>query len=286
MLRRGHIVDRYVVHERIAEGGTSDLYRVHHTVTHAIHCLKVAKEGDREMHRAVVEEGRVQAKVDHPNLVRVTDALEVEGRPAIVMDYVDGPTLGDWIFDHDPTPLGTAVALYREVVRGVQAAHKLGVVHRDLKPENVLLRPLGGGRLQPRVSDFGFAKQLAKGEEATTLSNAYSLIGTPEYMAPEQIMTPGLVTRKSDLYSLGIMLYELVCRVVPFEAETPEEVIQQVMRGVYPSASLYRKGLPQRLERCISALIAHAPDDRPASCAVLLGMLDGVELQLQGLGQA
>ena len=182
------------------------VYLGRHAQLDSLHAIKVLFITAPQIRERLLREGRVQANLRHPNIVSVTDVLEVQGAPALVMEYVDGPALDAWLLEHKPT-IDEALWLFRGIVRGVSAAHERGVVHRDLKPANILLSRTNEG-IVPKVTDFGLVKSVSdtKGHTQTGLA-----LGTPEYMAPEQIRDASEVDQRADMFALGCILYELVC---------------------------------------------------------------------------
>jgi serine/threonine protein kinase len=141
MLEPGQTHDRYSVEAMIGRGGMAVVYRVRHTSLGSHHALKVLTLGGPGVRERLMQEGRLQAQLRHPNIVAVTDVLEVGGNPALVLELVDGPTLDGWLDANPRPPLDIAEAMFRGVVNAVHAAHARGLVHRDLKPANVLLAP-------------------------------------------------------------------------------------------------------------------------------------------------
>jgi serine/threonine-protein kinase len=277
VLKLGSIVDRYRIDSVLDEGETAVVYKVTQVWLYLPMVLKHLKEGvDPSIRHALLEEGRIQATQHHQNLVAVCDALDIEGRPALVMEFVDGPDLADWIDAHEKPTIRQALDIFRGVVVGLQEAHHRGLVHRDLKPENVLLGSAPDGTIVPKLADFGMAKRLQKATKAYTLSGTYKLIGTPEYMAPEQIRNPGLVNSRSDLFSLGAILYELVTGQLAFDGDSQSEVLQLVIGAFYEPPTSLRPDLDPALDQLIRQLLSVDPLGRPLDCSAVLSVLDGL----------
>jgi len=283
MLELGQIVDRYQIVEMIAAGGTADIWKIRHTWLLSEHVLKHLRLPKPEFRYKLIEEGRIQSVQEHQNLVTVTDALEVEGRPALVMEYIRGPTLADWIDQHDLPPPEEALQLFRGIVRGMYAAHRVGLVHRDLKPENVFLKPDPLGYV-PKIGDFGLAKVLDKGRDTMTLSGMYRMIGTPEYMAPEQIENPGLVDARADVFSLGAILYEMLTGEIAFDAEEVDDVVMLVLSGDYVPVLERRPDLHPQLADIVNHLLSTDRNKRPKSCLSILRALDRLPKLTVSLG--
>ncbi len=269
-------MDRYRIDSLIADTTVSDIYKVVHVWLHTPMVLKHLKEPNQGLTHALLEEGRIQVTQYHQNLVAVTDALEIDGRLALVMEWVDGIDLGDWLETNHQIDLKQTLLLFRGIVLGVQAAHHMGVVHRDLKPENVFLRRDADQNWVPKVGDFGLAKRMQKATNAYTLSGTYKLIGTPEYMAPEQIQDPGWVDLRADIFSLGAILYEMVTGEVAFDAEEADDVLELVMSGTYPPVSSHRRGVHPAVERLIRGMLEGKVERRIASCRLVLKQIDAI----------
>ncbi len=160
MLGPGDVIERYEVLDVLGEGGHAVVYRVRHTQLGSSHALKVLSLHRRDLKERLMREGRIQATLDHPNIVPVTDVLEVGGAPALLMPYVSGPTLSSWVRDRHPVPLDVVETVFRDIVHAVCVAHSRALVHRDLKPSNVMMSG-DERRWIPRVADFGIAKIVA-----------------------------------------------------------------------------------------------------------------------------
>ena len=154
MLRIGHTIDRYRIEALIGQGGMAAVYRARHAQLDSLHAVKVLFITAPQVRERLLREGKVQANLRHTNVVSVTDVLEVQGAPALVMEYVDGPALDHWLLNNKPT-LDEALFLFRGILRGVSAAHERGVIHRDLKPANILLAVEGGLHLLAREERGG-----------------------------------------------------------------------------------------------------------------------------------
>lgn len=179
-------------------------------------------------------EARVIAGLDHPNIVKLFTAGETEeGAHYVVMEYAEGPTLADELVRCGQLSEGRALEIAAQIASALTAAHAAGIIHRDLKPANVILSKLAGGEDHARVLDFGIAK-LSEPGDGTALTGSDVIVGTPAYMSPEQASGTGLDGR-SDLYTLGVMLYEMVTGKHPFDADTPVQyIIQHLQQPITP----------------------------------------------------
>ncbi|MCA9573545.1 MAG: serine/threonine protein kinase, partial [Myxococcales bacterium] len=199
-----------------------------------------------------IREGRVQARVRHPHLVAVTDVLDLDGSPGLLMELAHGPALDEWLARYRPT-LDEAVRVFRGIVLGVGYAHAQGLVHRDLKPANVLLH-LDAGQVVPKVTDFGLAKLTESGDENRTRSGV--TMGTPAYMPPEQIRNAAAVDRRADIYSLGCILYEMVTGEQAYRNDDMLALFNDIASGAHVPASERVEGLPEAILRTLSRTMA------------------------------
>ena len=276
MINPGDVIDRYTVDAVIGHGGTAVVYKVHHTHLGTVHALKILALSHPGIKKRMMREGQVQATLDHPNIVAVTDVFAIDNQPALLMEFVEGPTLETWVAENPRPPLVEAERLFRAVVLGVKHAHKQGLVHRDLKPANVLLCPDDRGWI-PKVTDFGLAKVLhqnaAKGQ-----THAGVAMGTPDYMAPEQIRDAGAVDKRADIFSLGCILYELLCGQGPFTGPDIIQIYNNVASGTYPDPKEIRPDLPDRFLNAITGCLVSDREHRIADCGTLLDVLAGSPL--------
>ncbi|MHB8532793.1 MAG: protein kinase domain-containing protein, partial [Solirubrobacteraceae bacterium] len=237
---------RYRLDEVIGRGGMSTVYRAFDTVLERAVAIKL-------MHREIVadsdqlerfrREARSVAQLNHPHVVTVIDAGEepspdgeepAAATPYIVLEYVDGETLKTLIRRGGPLEIPQALAYAIEIARALGAAHERRIVHRDVKPHNILIDPEGGAK----ITDFGIARSLA--EEGLTLAGR--VLGTTDYVSPEQALGQP-VTPQSDLYSLGVVLYEMLTGDVPFHGETPVAVAMKHVREQIPDVQARRPQL-------------------------------------------
>jgi serine/threonine-protein kinase len=269
----GTVVDRYVVEERIGEGGMAVVYRVRHQTLGSRHALKVLTITSQDVVDRLVQEGKVQAQLQHPNVVSVSDVLQVNGAPGLVMEYIQGPALDHWLYNYTPT-LEEALTVFRGIVAGVGAAHAKGILHRDLKPANILLHVDERG-VHPKVTDFGLAKLThATGQRQTRTGTT---MGTPQYMSPEQIRDASTVDRRADLYSLGVILYELVCGEAPYKDGDVIELFAKVAAGDHRHPRDLHATLPQQVVDVIEGLMETNTLHRLSDCASVLEVLDGAD---------
>jgi hypothetical protein len=263
-LSAGAVVDRYTVEGVLGEGGMAIVYRVRHSVLGTRHALKILTIGNTEIQRRLVQEGHLQASLQHPNIVAVTDVLQLGGAPALVMEFVDGPPL-DQLLRQGRLTLTQADALARGILDGVAAAHTAGLVHRDLKPGNILLKVTDGGFV-PKVADFGLAKMVGAAGSKTRTG---STMGTPQYMSPEQIRDSKNVGVTSDVFALGAILYELLTGARAFDGDDLLQIFTSVAAGQYLHPHAHVPDAPERMVSAILQALQVDPANRPQSVAEL-----------------
>lgn len=273
MLAPGHTIDRYVVEAVIGTGGTAVVYRVRHRQLNTLHALKVMSVTSPTIRERMIREGKVQAALRHLNVVAVTDVLEIDGAPSLLLEFIEGPTLEDALRRYRLT-VADAEVLFQGIVSGVKHAHQHGLVHRDLKPANVLLAKTPDGFV-PKVTDFGLAKVLQADAESTGSTRNGIAMGTPHYMAPEQIRDARNVDQRADLFSLGCLLYELVCGDRTFPGDDALSIYNAIIAGEYIAPKTLVPDLPERLDVAIRGCLALKPERRIPDCGMLLAVMKG-----------
>ena len=262
----GHRAGPWIFRDLLGEGGTAAVYRVEHETLGIVRALKISSP-ENALEERLRLEGRFLARLSHPNVVSVHDILEIEDKVGLLMDYVRGPSLQQ-LLALGPIDTETADAIARGVLAGVAAAHDLGIVHRDLKPGNILLSIEDG--LVPKVADFGLARDLRSKARMTLLG---SLFGTPEYMSPEQVKDASAIDIRSDVFSLGSILYEILSGHVAFDGADLPEILERV------SSLSYRRLSPkpgqERMVAAIEAAMQPDPAARPQSARALLSLWTG-----------
>jgi len=264
------LADKYRLEQELGRGAMGAVFRARHLVTGkqvAIKCqLPSEQEHPDDMARFLAE-ARAAAAITHPNIVDVYDVGEADGALYLVMELLDGVPLRA-LLGRGPLPLGPAVRTMVDVMRGIAAAHRSGVVHRDLKPENVLLqRAVDDAAQGPKVLDFGIAKLRAAGDgdsghSAPSLTTTGAVIGTPHYMSPEQAEASQHVDARADIYALGVMLYELLAGVRPYQANSATAVLLRAARGEHTPLRSLRPDVPPALANAIATAMAPRADDR------------------------
>jgi len=254
----------------VGQGGGADVYRARHLRTGALCALKQLRDSHPVALERTLREARVQAAVRHPHVLGVHDVLEVEGSTCLLLEWVAGPSLAEWLRGRTVS-VSEALSLFAGVVAGVGAAHKLGLIHRDLKPSNVMLAPDGAGGWTPKVCDFGLVKEQGlPGDTRTGIA-----MGTPAYMAPEQIRSARRADQRADIFSLGVILYELLCGRPPFVGDDLLKSLRARLDADYPAPRTLRQDIPDSVNDALLACLEPAPGDRPRSCEALSARLRG-----------
>lgn len=266
-------IEKYVVEAEIGVGAMATVYRVRHAQLGSLHALKVLHVNNDSVKQRMIQEGQVQSGLRHPNIVTVTDIVDVNGSPGLVMELVEGPTLDTWLQNHRPS-MDDAEALFHGILNGMERAHAHRLIHRDLKPANILLAPVDG-RWVPKIADFGLAKAQGKSLDLKR-TQAGVMMGTPAYMAPEQIKDASAVDHRADIFSLGCLLYELMVGQVPFHDEDWIEVLHRIRKGDYQPPEVANPLLPPRICAAIRASLVVDVNGRVGTVSALRAILMGV----------
>lgn len=265
----GLVIERYQLEEEIGQGGIGTVYRAHDSLLDRDVAVKVVNKAsvEHKTRARLLREAKAIARLNHPNIVMVFDAGEINDSPFIVEELVVGRSLRD----HHPKDLDEIMFIIRQICAALEHAHENGIIHRDLKPENVIIMPDGKAKLM----DFGVAFS-----KVTTLSEDEVISGTLFYLSPEQALGQE-VDQRADLYSLGVMLYELVAGQLPFMGDNVLALINQHLHGSVVPPSEYNPEIPSSLETLILHLLAKSPQDRPISAAEVLDILE--EIRVSGI---
>ncbi len=256
------LAGRYELEELVGSGGMSSVYRARDRVLERTVALKVLHReltGDDEYVERFRREAQMVAGLVHHNIVTVIDRGDDDGRPFIVFEFVGGENLKQLVDRDGPLPLERALGLVIQIAHGLAFAHEHGYVHRDVKPQNVLLNGSG----EAKVTDFGIARSLDVKQGVTQTG---AVLGTSEYIAPEQAQGQR-VDERTDVYSLGIVLYELLTGELPFSGDNFVAVAMQHINEPPPPVSEKRADVPPRLDAAVAKALAKRPDDRFATMA-------------------
>ena len=267
----GMDVGRYHIVEQLGEGGMATVYKAYDTRLEREVAIKFIRTD--QFAPAMLEtilkrfdrEAKALAKLSHSNIVGVIDYGEYNGAPYLVMEYLPGGTLKQRIVK--PIPWQEAVRTLLPMARALDFAHRQGMIHRDVKASNILITADG----DPMLTDFGIAKILDV-EEGQTLTGTGMGVGTPEYMAPEQWV--GKVTAQSDIYSLGVVFYEMLTGRKPYSADTPAAILIKQTNNPMPLPSQYIPNLPDAVEKVLFKALAKQPEDRYSTMGAFANALD------------
>ncbi|MBK7318632.1 SUMF1/EgtB/PvdO family nonheme iron enzyme [Candidatus Villigracilis affinis] len=255
----GKHIDRYEILELLGTGGMAMVYKAYDPRLEREVAIKIIRRSAfppevlDDMVKRFEREAKSLAKLSHANIVKVLDYGEFEGSPYLVMEYFPGGTLKEKM--GEPVAWQDAARILLPVARGVEYAHDRGIIHRDIKPANILMNEKG----DPTLSDFGIAK-LLQGESKNNLTASGAAVGTPEYMAPEQ--WTGETSTKTDMYSLGTILYEMITGRRPYVADTPGAVFLKQVTEPLPLPRKFNANLPEMVEQFLLKTLDKDPSNR------------------------
>ncbi len=281
----GSIIGAYVVERELGRGGMGVVYAARHTGLHqrvAVKVLLPELGGDPALLDRFFGEAQAAAASRHPGIVQIVDVNRRDERPYIVMEFLEGESLAARLARTPRLPIADVVALARQLFSALSAAHAAGVVHRDLKPDNVQVVPdpdMPRGE-RAKILDFGIAKiaSYLAGRGGPTRTGV--VIGTPSYMSPEQCRGSAAVDHRSDLYSVGCIVFEMLAGHPPFPGEIGEVIGAHQYRPP-PAVRLQRSDVPGRLDRLVAGLLAKDPAERPRSAAAMVTALDDLALRVK-----
>jgi eukaryotic-like serine/threonine-protein kinase len=276
----GHtVLDTYVVGEALGKGAMGTVYLGQHAKLKRKVAIKVMHEhltGEPVLLERFRREGLLASKLNHVNVVAVLDVGETpDGKPVIVMEYAKGTSMAD-LMDAGPVPVERMLSLMKQILRGLDHAHGMGLIHRDLKPDNVILT---GGDIADevaRIVDFGVAVLRAPDEsvEGGRLTASGMIVGTPQYMSPEQAKAER-TDHRTDLYALGVMMYEMISGITPFDGTAMEVALLKIDKDPPPFSERAPHVVVDRvLEAYMRVLLAREPKNRPATAQMALEMLE------------
>lgn len=269
MIDKGYLLgERYRILDTLGEGGTANVYLAEDIILQrqvAVKMLRLDLQKDHQTLARFEREALATSELSHPNIVSVLDVSVTNGQPYMVMEYIDGPDLKTYIQKHSPLPLPEVIQIMDQVLSAITLAHQHNVIHRDLKPQNILMDKRGN----IKIADFGIA--VALNQSSVTQTN--SVMGSVHYMSPEQ--TRGcLATKQSDIYSLGIILYELITGSVPFAGETALAVALKHAQEPIPMIRRNHPNVPQALENVVLRATSKDSRDRYESALAMRADLD------------
>jgi serine/threonine protein kinase len=274
------VVDgRYRIIRVLGQGGMGTVFLAEHLLIHRRVAIKVLHQElatDADVVKRFMNEARVAGTLGHPNIVESTDMGFTENRvPYIVLEYLEGTLLTDEIYRVAGFPVRRSVRIAQQIASALQAAHSARIVHRDLKSDNIFLTDRNDTLDHVKVLDFGISRFLSVDHEQT---HRNIVMGTPEFMAPEQITAPNLVDRRADIYALGVIMYEMLTARRPFSSdEDPRTLLHRIVHNDPPP--LDRPEVPRALDDLVMRLLAKSPDDRYQSMSDVGAALDSFTTQ-------
>ena len=267
---------RYQILRKLGAGGMANVYLAEDQELGRRVAIKILNDrhaNDEQFVERFRREAKNAAALSHPNIVSIYDRGEAEGTYYIAMEYLDGRSLKELILSRGDAPIAVVVEYARQILSALKFAHRHGIVHRDIKPHNVLVD--GEGRV--KVTDFGIARA-----GASQMTEAGSIVGTAQYLSPEQARGAD-VDQRSDLYSLGVLMYEMLTGEVPFSGDTPVEIAMKHLSQTPAPPSTIRRDVPHDLDMVVMRTLAKSPDDRYQSADEMEADLDRVA---RGVGVA
>ena len=276
----GELIDnRYLLQRLIASGGMATIYagidtRLDRPV--AVKIMHAHLANDEAFVSRFIKEAKATAALSHPNIVSIQDQGWNEGGPPavfLVMELVEGSTLRDFINQQGAVSIEQMFQLMTPVISALAAAHKIGIIHRDIKPENILISKDG----RVKVADFGLARNMAIGQTMTVESSV--VLGSVSYLSPEQVQR-GVADARSDIYAVGIVLFEMLTGGKPYEGETPIQIAYRHVNDRIPTLQSIKSDIPITISELVHAATAPNPDHRPKDAEELLNKLREIQAQI------
>lgn len=280
----GFVMGQYRILDELGRGGMGRVFKAEHMTMGRVVALKILNSALTKTERArqlFEREVKAAAKLNHPNIVTAFDANQLGDRCFLVMEFVDGPNLHDLVKDHGPLPITQACDYIRQAALGLQYAHDLGMVHRDIKPANLLVQKntasATAGASIVKILDFGLARMTAQEDgkpgNDSIMTNPQTVMGTPDFLSPEQARSLHATDGRSDLYSLGCTLFYLLTGKPPFMGGTTMEKLVRHSTEPAPSITSLRSDVPRDVAAIVDKLLAKKPEERFQSGAELAAAL-------------
>jgi serine/threonine-protein kinase len=266
-MSRGSLINTVIGEYRLVDflgaGGMGEVYRGVHSKIGRVVAIKLMTQAVRNptFVDRFLNEARIQATLNHPNIATLYDFLDFNGQPCIVMEYIEGQELDDRIRAYGGLPLPEALRIFQATVEAIEYVHRQGIVHRDIKSNNIKLSNTG----QVKLLDFG----IAKGGSTPQLTVTGAFIGTLQYLSPEQI-TGGVADARSDIWALGVLLFEMITGQLPFQATTLGELCEKIVKTSHAPPTSFNAGVPREVEAIISRCLKKKAQDRYQTATDLL----------------
>jgi len=263
----GTVIREYRILSEIGEGGMGKVYLAEHSILgkFAVKALAPQLIKNQQFRERFITEAKAQFALKHDNIVQLQTVMEEGDHLLLVMEYIDGESLEHLIHRRGAIPEKEALPIFKNALKGLDYAHRRGVIHRDIKPSNILLTKDG----LAKIMDFGIAIMIG----GKRMTKTAATIGTPQYMSPEQIKRPKEVDHRTDVYSMGIVLYEMLTGKVPFDADTDYEIYEKHIHEPPKDIRLIVKNISPVLADIVMKALEKNPDDRFAGCGQFLGYI-------------
>jgi tRNA A-37 threonylcarbamoyl transferase component Bud32 len=271
-LYSGREIGPYIVKDLVGTGGMAEVYRGEHTKlarSVAIKIMNRALANEDDFRHRFEREARVVAGLRHPNIVQVYDFGDLEGVYYIAMEFLEGQDLSRYLKQQGRLSLEEAIPLLHDIASALDYAHEQGLIHRDVKPSNIVLQPTKDGTKRAVLTDFGIARIASSQTELTHTGT----VGTLDYIAPEQIVSAREVTPQADIYSLGVVAYQMLTARLPFHGENPAAVILGHLQKPAPDARQVVPTIPEPTAKALMRALAKTPADRFATAGALVQQL-------------
>ncbi len=273
-------IGAYAIVGDIGRGGMGRVYLGRDTQLQrdvAIKVMHAHRAGNHSARQRFLKESQATASVEHPHIVTIHQVGEHDGLPYIVMQRLQGVTLQEYREGVGRVPILESLRIAREIATGLAAAHARNLIHRDIKPGNIFLE---GSERRVKIIDFGLALDAA--DSGTKLTTDGSIVGTPAYMSPERV-NEQTIDAQSDIFSLGVILYEMLSGQLPFEGESLVKTLMAIARGGAGPVRTISPDVPEAVSDLVMRLIAHDKADRPASAAAVADMIATLEKSLTSI---
>ncbi len=277
---KGETIGNYKIIDRLGRGGMATVYKAHEKSLNRMVALKLLSPQlaeNSEFIKRFEREAQAAASLNHPNIVQVYAISQEEGTHYFAMEYIKGKSLSQIIHEEGPLSVNKAVPIIKQVAEALKAAHRIGLVHRDIKPSNIMMNQDGTAK----VTDFGIA-YVSSAE--TKLTQEGSIIGTPEYLSPEQCESKP-VDGRSDIYSLGVTLYECLSGKTPYTADTPVSMLMKIMKGSFIPLNQVNPNVPAEAQQVVEKMMHNNIEQRYQQIDELMAALTSLQA-LPATGQS
>ena len=275
---------RFEVHDQLGTGAHAEVFKVVDPDSGEVYALKVLTAENPEIRERTYQEGQILARLRHPNIVSAKEVIRHSVDVCFLMEYIEGSTLRELIKDRKLQTLDAVLDVFRQILSGLEAAHRAGILHRDLKPSNILCVSESGedgARWIPKLIDFGAAK--AEAAPQSGLGSA-TLMGTPGYMAPEQLLEGVQIGPEADVFALGCMLYEALAFRPAYRKKDPMDTVKATVAGDFVPLQEVAPGIPMRVCQAVNRALTPNPRARFQTCDEFAVAIYGEKLQVPSQG--